>query len=217
MRATIRFALLACAALAAGPVQAQDRSAMSFFVTSANPGRGADFGGLAGADRHCQALAQAVGSRRTWRAYVSTQAAGGQPAVNARDRIGNGPWRNANGVVIANSLAELHGTNNLSKQTALTERGEVVNGYGDTPNNHDILTGSQPDGTAFAIADDRTCRNWTSNDAGSVMLGHADRTGTNPDPQANQSWNSSHPSRGCSLDGLRTTGSAGLLYCFAID
>lgn len=220
MRTTMRLTLLACAALAAGPAadgQAQDRSQMSFFITSTNPGRGADLGGLAGADAHCQALATAAGSRRTWRAYLSTQAAGGQPAVNARDRIGTGPWRNANGVVVANNVAELHGTNNLSKQTSLTERGEVVNGFGDTPNNHDILTGSQPDGTAFAGADDRTCRNWTSSDAGAVLLGHHDRTGTNPNPEANQSWNSSHPSRGCSMDALRMTGSAGLLYCFAID
>lgn len=219
-RISTTLKLLACAGgllLAVGPATAQDRSAMSFFITSANPGQGANLGGLAGADRHCQTLATAVGSRRTWRAYLSTQAAGGQPAVNARDRIGAGPWRNANGVVIANSLAELHGTNNLNKQTGLTERGEGITGFGDTPNNHDILTGTRPDGTAFPPDSDMTCRNWTSGDAGTVMLGHADRTGTNPNPEANQSWNSSHGSRGCSLDLLRTTGSAGFLYCFAID
>ena len=220
MRHHTKLKLLACAAALAfviGPAEAQDRSAMSFFITSANPGQGADFGGLAGADRHCQTLAQAVGSRRSWRAYLSTQAAGGQPAVNARDRIGNGPWRNANGLVIANNVAELHGTNNLTKQTGLTERGETVNGFGDTPNNHDILTGSRPDGTAFPPDNDMTCRNYTSSDAGTVMLGHADRTGTNPNPEANQSWNSSHPSRGCSVAALRATGSGGFLYCFAID
>jgi hypothetical protein len=215
----MRFALLACAALAIGPAAdtyAQDRSTMSFFVTSTNPGRAADLGGLAGADRHCQTLAAAVGSRRTWRAYLSTQAAGGQPAINARDRIGTGPWRNANGVVIASSLAELHGQNNLTKQTALTENGAMVNGRGDTPNTHDILTGSRPDGTAFPAGEDMTCRNWTSGDAGTAMLGHADRIGLRED-DASHSWNSSHPSRGCNMEGLRSTGGAGLLYCFAID
>ena len=219
-RLSTTLTLLACAAalapLAAGPAAAQDRSAMSFFVTSANPGQGGNLGGLAGADRHCQTLAAAAGSRRTWRAYLSTQAAGGQPAVNARERIGAGPWRNAAGVVIAQNVAELHGTNSLTKQTALNERGEIVNGRGDNPNQHDILTGSQPDGTAFATADDMTCRNYTSDDAGAVMVGHSDRTGLDDSAPA-RSWNSSHPSRGCSLAALRTTGSAGFLYCFAID
>jgi hypothetical protein len=217
MRTTIGLTLLAgIAVVAAGSLQAQDRSQMSFFVTSTNPGRAADLGGLAGADRHCQTLAAAVGSRRTWRACLSTQAAGGQPAVNARERIGNGPWRNANGVVIASSLAELHGQNNLTKQTALTERGAVVNGRGDTPNTHDILTGTRPDGTAFPAGEDMTCRNWTSDDAGTAMLGHSDRTGLRDD-EPSRSWNSSHPSRGCNMEGLRSTGGAGLLYCFAID
>jgi hypothetical protein len=217
VRSAVRLAAVAGLCLAAsGAAPAQDRSQMSFFVTSANPGRAANLGGLAGADRHCQALAAAVGSRRTWRAYLSTQAAGGQPAVNARDRIGNGPWRNAAGVVIASSVAELHGANNLTKQTALTERGEVVNGRGDTPNTHDILTGSRPDGTAFPPGEDMTCRNWTSDNEGSAMLGHADRVGVRDD-EPSRSWNSSHPSRMCHIEGLRSTGGAGLVYCFAID
>jgi len=187
---------------------------MTFFVTSTGSGKGADYGGLAGADGHCQALATAAGAgRHTWHAYLSTQGAG---AVNARDRIGTGPWRNAKGVVVANDVAELHGTNHIGKETALTEKGEVVNGFGDTPNRHDILTGSRRDGTAFTGTDDMTCGNWTkSGSEGSAMLGHADRRGTNPDPVANASWNSSHKSRGCDVAGLASTGSAGYLYCFA--
>ena len=191
------------------------KSEMTFFVTSTASGQGADFGGLAGADRHCQMLAAAAGAGdHTWHAYVSTQGAG---AVNARDRIGSGPWRNAKGVVIANSVAELHGNNNLNKQTGLTEKGEMVNGYGDTPNRHDILTGSKPDGTAFGGSDDMTCGNYTKSGDGSVMLGHFDRKGTNPDPVANASWNSSHKSLGCSVAQLARTGSAGYLYCFATN
>jgi hypothetical protein len=188
-------------------------SAMTFFVTSTGSGKGADFGGLAGADKLCQSLAAAVGAgNHEWRAYLSTQGAG---AVNARDRIGPGPWQNVKGVVVAKNVADLHGpSNNLTKQTALTEKGEVVNGRGDTPNKHDILTGSQPDGTAFAGADDRTCGNWTKSGDGAAMLGHHDRMGLNEEPPA-KSWNSSHPSRGCSDDALKGTGGAGLLYCFA--
>ncbi len=190
---------------------------MTFFVTSAGPGRGADLGGLAGADAHCQSLAQAAGAGgRTWRAYLSTQAAGGQPAVNARDRIGAGPWRNANGVVVAQSVAQLHGENNLTKETAVDERGRPVSGRGDPVNNHDVLTGSQADGTAFAAGEDRTCRNWTSSTDGSAMVGHHDRMGLRDDAPS-RSWNTSHPSRGCSQDALRSTGGAGLLYCFAIN
>ena len=187
---------------------------MTFFITSTGSGKGADFGGLAGADRHCQTLASAAGAGgHTWHAYLSTSAAGGTPAVNARDRIGNGPWQNVKGVVIANNVADLHGNNNLNKQTALNEKGEIVNGRGDAPNRHDILTGSQPDGTAYASGD-KTCVNWTSSNAGAAQLGHHDRQGLRDDAESH-SWNSSHISRDCSDEGLRSTGSAGLLYCFA--
>ncbi|RDI61104.1 hypothetical protein [Microvirga subterranea] len=207
--------------LPAAGAQAQDANAadMTFFVTSVGSGKGADLGGLEGADRHCQTLAQAAGAgNRTWRAYLSTQAAGGAQAVNAKDRIGRGPWQNAKGVVIAKDVAELHGTNNLTKQTALTEKGETVKGRGDSPNQHDILTGSQPDGTAFPAGEDRTCGNWTRSGAeGAAMLGHHDRTGLDESPPA-KSWNASHLSRGgCSQDALRSTGGAGLLYCFAAN
>ena len=196
--------------------QAQQSADMSFFLTSAGSGKGGDLGGLAGADQHCQMLAQAAGAGgKTWRAYLSTQAAG---AVNARDRIGRGPWKNAKGDVIAKDVAELHGKNNISKQTALTEKGAMVNGRGDTPNMHDILTGSQPDGTAFAGPDDRTCGNWTKSGQGAAMVGHHDRQGLRDD-DASKSWNSSHPSRGpdggCSQNDLKSTGGNGLYYCFA--
>jgi hypothetical protein len=213
----------ALALSAAGSIaQAQDSAGaanMTFFVTSVGSGKGADLGGLEGADRHCQSLAQAVGAGgKTWRAYLSTQGASGGTAVNARDRIGRGPWQNAKGVVVAKDVAELHGTNNLTKQTAITEKGEVVKGRGDTPNMHDILTGSQPDGTAFAAGEDRTCGNWTkSGTEGAAMLGHHDRMGLDESPPA-KSWNSSHPTRGgCSQEALRGTGGAGLLYCFAAN
>jgi hypothetical protein len=196
-------------ASAAAYAQSQD---MTFFVSSVGSGKGADFGGLAGADRHCQTLAAAAGAgSRTWRAYLS--ASGAQP-VNARDRIGSGPWKNAQGVVVANNVAELHGTNNLTKQTALNEKGAVVNGRGDSPNMHDILTGSQPDGTAVAGSDDKTCGNWTKSGEGSAIVGHHDRTGLDTSPPA-LSWNSSHPTRGCGDDALKSTGGAGLIYCFA--
>jgi len=189
---------------------------MTFFVTSVGMGKGADLGGLAGADRHCQELATSVGAGgKTWHAYLSTQGAG---AVNARDRIGKGPWVNAKGVIIAKDVTELHGANNLTKQTALTEKGEVNNGISDKPNRHDILTGSQPDGTAFPLDKDMTCKNWTSSTEGAAMLGHSDRLGLRDD-ETSHSWNSSHPSRGpaggCSETDLPTTGGAGLLYCFA--
>jgi hypothetical protein len=211
-----RFAVVAIAlSLFAAEAAAQGQaSGMSFFITSVGSGKGADFGGLEGADKHCQALAAAAGAgNRTWHAYVSTQ---GPQAVNAKDRIGTGPWQNAKGVVVAKDVAELHGNNNLNKQSALTEKGDVVNGRGDTPNKHDILTGSKPDGTAFTGSDDMTCGNYTKSGDGSVMLGHHDRNGTNPDPVANVSWNSSHKSSGCSDAALASTGSAGLLYCFAV-
>ena len=191
---------------------------MSFFITSTGLGNGADLGGIAGADAHCQALALAAGAgQRRWRAYLSTQATPGAPAINARDRIGAGPWRNAMGVVVADSLATLHGENNLTKATALTERGAVVNGRGDTPNTHDILTGSQADGTAHAAGEDMTCRNWTHSGAdGAAMAGHSDRIGLRDDA-ASRSWNTSHPSRGCGQANLVSTGGAGLLYCFAAE
>jgi hypothetical protein len=207
--------------LGANDLAAQDAAAdMTFFVTSVGSGKGADLGGLEGADRHCQTLAQAAGAgARTWRAYLSTQASGGATAINARDRIGRGPWRNAKGVVIARDVTELHNTaDNLNRQTALTERGDLVKGRGDRPLEHDILTGSQPDGTAFTAGEDRTCGNWTRSGAeGAAMVGHHDRMGTGEDPAA-QSWNASHLSRGgCSQEALRSTGGAGLFYCFAAN
>ncbi|HVO16429.1 MAG TPA: hypothetical protein VMV26_14525 [Alphaproteobacteria bacterium] len=213
-RTLVVLAGAALLAIAGGAAQAE-QSNMSFFVSSQGSGKGADLGGLAGADQICQNLAAAAGAGgKTWHAYLSTQGAG---AVNARDRIGKGPWVNAKGVVIAKDVAELHGTNNITKETALTEKGTVVNGYGDTPNMHDILTGSQVDGTAFPAGEDRTCGNWTKSGAdGAAMLGHSDRRGPREDPPF-KSWNTSHPSRGCSQDGLKSTGGAGLLYCFATN
>ena len=214
-----RSALIAAAVLLAPAAWAQapapNPAAMTFFVTSVNPGRGGDLGGLAGADAHCQALAAAVGAGgRSWRAYLSTQGAG---AVNARDRIGTGPWQNALGVVVARSVADLHSdANAMTKATNVNERGQMVNGRGDTPNEHDVLTGSQADGTAFATAEDRTCRNWTSGGEGSAMVGHHDRIGLDESAAA-KSWNASHPSRGCSIPALRQSGGAGLFYCFAIN
>ncbi len=196
------------------------QASMTFFITSAGPGKGGDLGGIEGADRHCQSLAQAAGAgSRTWRAYLSTQGAGGTPAINARDRIGRGPWQNAKGEAIAQSVDDLHSANNkISKQTALNEKGEPVNGRGDTPNRHDILTGSQPDGRAFPAGDDRTCGNWTKGTQGTAIVGHHDRMGLRDD-EPSKSWNSSHPSRGpdggCSQADLRSTGGDGLLYCFA--
>ena len=215
-RLTLMCAAMAVMALAGG---AQAQNAMTFFVTSAGPGDGGNLGGLAGADRHCTTLATAAGSSgKTWHAYLSTQ---GANAVNAKDRIGRGPWQNAKGTVIAKDVADLHGaSNNLTKQTALNEKGEVINGRGDTPNRHDILTGSQADGTAFTGADDRTCGNWTKNGAGAAMVGHSDRTGLDESAPA-KSWNASHPSRGpgggCSQADLKSTGGDGLLYCFATN
>ncbi|MBI5110659.1 MAG: lectin [Rhodovulum sp.] len=214
-------ALAGAALLAAAGTAVAQQSAMTFFVTSVGIGQGGDLGGLAGADRHCQSLAEAAGtSGKTWRAYLSTQAEGGTAAVNARDRIGRGPWQNAKGVVIAKDVDELHGTNNLTKQTALNEKGEVVNGRGDSPNRHDVLTGSQADGRAFPPGEDRTCRNWTSSTQGAAMVGHHDRTGLDDSAPA-KSWNTSHPSRGagggCSQADLRSTGGDGLLYCFAAN
>ena len=197
------------------------QSNMSFFVTSTPIGKGADLGGLDGADRHCQQLAQASGAGgKTWHAYLSTQAADGKPAINARDRIGKGPWQNAKGIAIAKDVDELHGQNNLKKETALTEKGDVVNGRGDTPNKHDALTGTMPDGRAFPPGEDKTCKNWTSSTQGTAIVGHIDRTGLDDSPPSH-SWNSSHPSRGpeggCSQTDLRSTGGDGLFYCFATN
>lgn len=218
LRYTAVSMLAGLAIIVAAPAVAQ-QAAMSFFVTSAGPGNGASLGGLDGADKHCQTLAAAAGAgAKTWRAYLSTQ---GQGAVNARDRIGKGPWVNAKGATIAKDVADLHGAaNNLTKQTALSEKGDVINGRGDQPNRHDILTGSQPDGTAFAGDKDMTCKNWTSATEGSAMVGHSDRTGLDDSAPA-KSWNSSHPSRGsgggCTQADLRSTGGDGLLYCFAVN
>ena len=203
--------------LASLPVSAQNADPkMSFFIVSSGPGNGADLGGLAGADGRCQMLARAVGAAsRTWRAYLSATASGGQAAVNARDRIGSGPWFNAKGVQIASDVDDLHSDkNNLTKETQLNEYGRMVNGRGDSPNRHDVLTGSQLDGTAFTGSDDTTCGNWTSHGEGSAQVGHHDRTGGGKNPT---SWNSAHGSRGCSQENLQGTGGDGLYYCFAID
>ncbi len=202
------------------PAPAQQQP-MSFFVTSVGLGNGANLGGLAGADRHCQTLATAAGAgAKTWHAYLSTSASGGQAAVNARDRIGSGPWYSAKGGRVAQNVGDLHGDtieqarlgNNINKTTAISEKGEPIKGVGDTPNQHDILTGSQPDGRAYTDGADHTCGNWTSGAAGTAQLGHHDRTGG-----GNTSWNATHPSRGCSQENLVATGGAGLLYCFAIN
>ena len=195
---------------------AQDeQEPMTFFVTSVGAGDGANLGGLAGADAHCQKLAEAAGAGgHTWRAYLSTQGAG---AVNARDRIGSGPWHNADGTRIAPNVADLHGDNErdrnyIFKGSAIDENGNVINGRGDSPNRHDILTGSDSHGRAYPAGEDRTCGNWTSNDEGRAMVGHHDRNGG-----GNTSWNSVHPSRGCSQERLQSSGGDGLFYCFAAD
>jgi hypothetical protein len=193
---------------------------MTFFVVSAGPGKGADLGGIEGADRHCQTLAARHGAGgKTWRAYLSTQPADGKPAVNARDRIGNGPWQNFKGTVVAANLDELHSDNNkLGFDNSLSERGQIIPGVGFAPNRHDVLTGSTMEGRAFPAGDDRTCRNWTSSTQGAAMVGHIDKKGLRDDPPS-KSWNSSHPSRGpeggCSQADLRGTGGDGLFYCFA--
>ena len=221
MRLSVLAALaLVSVSLSAGSYAAGAQKKMGFFVTSAGSGKGADLGGLAGADKLCQSLAQAAGAgKRTWHAYLSTSASGGAKAVNARDRNGRGPWYNAKGDLIARNVAQLHENNNLTKQTALTEKGAVVSGRGDKPNMHDILTGSEPDGKAFNWSGDTTCGNWTKSGEGSAQLGHHDRLGVragafSEDPAA-KSWNNSHPSIGCSQAALIKTGGDGRLYCFA--
>ncbi|SDF20394.1 hypothetical protein [Limimaricola pyoseonensis] len=203
-----RFGWMMAAALAWAGAAAQAQEAeMSFFVTSANPGQGGDLGGLEGADAHCQSLAEAAGASGTWRAYLSSS------AEDARDRIGTGPWHNAEGVEIAADLEALHGEGNaISKETALDETGAVVNGRGDSPNRHDILTGSMADGTAA----EQTCEDWTAGGEGSAMVGHHDRMGLD-ESDAAKSWNASHPSRGCDLEALRGTGGDGLFYCFRAE
>jgi hypothetical protein len=213
-------------AISASPALAQDKAKaapkksggdMTFFVTSAGKGNGADLGGLEGADAHCNALAAAAGSKRTnWKAYLSTTMPGGDAGVNARERIGKGPWRNAKGVVVAKNVAELHSAkNNLTKQTAITEKGEVISGSGDTPNQHDVLTGSDPQGLYSTAGGDTNCGNWTKSGEGSAIVGHHDRAGLKKTTRHMTSWNSSHGSRGCSQANLVSTGGAGLFYCFA--
>ncbi len=207
---------MAATAIGIGYASAQD-TGMSFFLTSNGPGDGANLGGLAGADAHCQSLAEAAGAGgKTWRAYLSTSGADGEPSVNARDRIGAGPWTSANGVQVAADVEDLHGdSNKLSKENSISESGDVINGRTDKPNRHDILTGSNLDGTAFSGDEDHTCRNWTHNEAdGSAEVGHHDRTGGGANPS---SWNSAVDSRGCGQSDLQDTGGDGLFYCFAID
>ena len=222
MRKTHTLALTAAAGLLlAACATPPSTGPMSFFISSGGSGKGGDLGGLAGADATCQKLAAAAGAgNKTWRAYLSvpptfaTATTPAVPAINARDRIGNGPWHNAKGALIARDVAHLHNGNNLGKETALDEKGNVVKGRGDTPNEHDILTGSRADGTAFAPQTDTTCKAWTSSTEGSAIVGHHDRTGPLPENWA-KSWNFSHQSAGCSQDALVRTGGSGRMYCFA--
>jgi hypothetical protein len=210
-------AALLVPALSIAPALAQKKGAdMTFFVTSVGSGKGADLGGLEGADAHCNALAAAAGSKRTaWKAYLSATAPGGEAGVNARDRIGKGPWRNAKGVVVGKNVADLHSAKaNITKQTALSEKGEAVKGAGDAPNEHDMLTGSDPQGMYSTAGGDTTCGNWTKSAEGSAIVGHHDRRGLK-DSRQMKSWNSSHGTRGCSQENLVGTGGAGLFYCFA--
>jgi hypothetical protein len=215
MTRTLLAVALVGAGVMAGVAQARSQAQpLGFFITSVGKGDGANLGGLAGADAHCQSLAQAAGAgNRQWRAYLSAAASGGQAAVNAKDRIGSGPWYNAKGVMVAQNVADLHSdANKLGKENSLTEKGTVVNGRGDTPNQHDIITGSNLDGTLATGAADTTCRNWTSNGEGSAMVGHHDRQGGGANPN---SWNSAHASKGCSQQNLIATGGNGYFYCFA--
>ena len=220
MRPILVLSAVAAAALVAACASPTGKEPMSFFLASTGPGDGGNLGGLAGADAHCQKLASAAGAgNKTWRAYLSTGFTPTTPAVNARDRIGSGPWSNAKGQQVARDVAHLHGDNNLNKETALDERNNPVNGRRQQPNMHDILTGSRPDGTAFSgdpRLPDMTCGSWTKNGAGSAMTGHHDRAGLDGNPWAT-SWNSSHNTIGCSQDNLRATGGNGLFYCFAAN
>jgi hypothetical protein len=212
MKRLIPACIVALVLIVSNMALSQQSPNMSFFITSAGSGNGANLGGLTGADAICQKLATSVGAgSKTWRAYLSTSAAGNQPAVNARDRIGRGPWQNSKGVVVAQSVDDLHSNNNkLGKENSLTEKGGVVNGRGDSPNTHDIMTGSGLDGRA--LTGSMTCNNWTSSGAGSAQLGHHDKQGGGQNPN---SWNSAHASSGCSQSDLVSTGGAGLFYCFA--
>ncbi len=221
--ATVATLLTGCAMQGGSPMMAKSTGPMSFFVTSTGSGKGADLGGLSGADAHCQSLAAAAGAGgKAWRAYLSATSvtppapAPAVAAVHARDRIGKGPWFNAKGEMIASDVAHLHNGNKLTKATALDEKGNPVKGRGDTPNQHDILTGSRPDGTSFGGPGNFTCGNWTQSGEGSAVIGHHDRTGLVTDPWA-LSWNSSHQTRGCSQEALVSTGGAGLFYCFATN
>jgi len=219
-----RLGLIATGVAAAGLLSAcslwpwhSAKAPTTFFVTSSNPGKGADLGGLDGADHQCQVLATAAGiGNHVWHAYLSQQPTSNVPAVNARDRIGKGPWVNAKGVTIATDVDNLHTANKITQQTALTEKGAIVSGRGDTPNEHDILTGSQPDGRYIVGNVNTTCGNWTQDDEGSAMAGHSDRTGSDASVPA-KSWNSAHLTQGCSAEKLKATGGAGLLYCFAVN
>ena len=219
---SVAMAIGALALGAGGGVYSQQASQsaapeMSFFISSVGSGKGADLGGLAGADRHCQSLATAAGAgKRTWRAYLSATGSGGTPAVNARERIGKGPWYSYEGRLIARNVDELHTVNNINRLVAKDEKGKTVNGRGDRPNVHDILTGATPDGRASTAAEDTTCGNWTKSGAGAALVGHHDRSGLRDDDPS-RSWNSSHPSRGCSQENLVSSGGAGLIYCFAVN
>ena len=221
MKTRIGLALLAGVALAGvgltAGVQAQ-QAGMTFFITSVGKGNGADLGGIAGADAHCAALAQAAGApNANWRAYLSTTAPGGDAGVNARDRVGKGPWQNAKGTVVAKSVEDLHSASaNITKQTALSEKGEPIPGRGDSVNQHDILTGSDPNGMYSTAGGDTTCGNWSKSGEGSAIVGHHDRAGLK-DTRHMNSWNSSHGSRGCSQDNLKASGGAGLFYCFVAN
>jgi hypothetical protein len=215
--ASIFVSVVLAGAGMASTAQAQQAD-MTFFVTSVGKGNGADLGGLDGADAHCAALAKAAGAKATsWKAYLSTALPGGDAGVDARSRIGKGPWQNAKGVVVARSVAELHSGNaKISKETALNEKGEMVKGRGDTPNEHDILTGSDPAGMYSTAGGDTTCGNWTKSGEGSAIVGHHDLQGLK-ETRHMKSWNSSHGSRGCSQDQLKASGGAGLVYCFVAN
>ena len=223
MTRTMRLSLAVSTVLVAAGIvtgaSAQQQTPMTFFVTSVGKGSGADLGGLDGADAHCNALAKAAGSTLTnWRAYLSTTAPGGDAGVNARDRIGKGPWYNSKGALIAKNVADLHSDQvNVTKQTALTEKGEPVKGSGEQPNEHDMLTGSDPEGRYSTAGGDTTCGNWTKSGDGSAIVGHHDRAGLKKDTRHMKSWNSSHGSRGCSQELLKGSGGAGLFYCFAAN